>query len=95
MDRIKFNRLATEVANAFGTERQLLFKRSKKPHIVQPRHIMWLVANNNDIRICHIENFTRENGLDVHHSTVIRGIEKAKTLAKFDDRVSDLIDSLA
>jgi|DEB0MinimDraft_10_1074344.scaffolds.fasta_scaffold38776_1 chromosomal replication initiation ATPase DnaA len=94
MDRIKFNQLAAAVANAFGTDRQLLFKRSKKPHIVEPRHILWLVANKNDIRICHIENFTEENGLDVCHSTVIRGIAKAEKLAKFDDRVSSLIESL-
>lgn len=94
MDRVKFNSLAASVAKAFGTDVRLLFKRSKKPHIVQPRHVLWLVASRNDIRVCHIENFTEENGLEVCHSTVIRGIARAETLAKFDDRVSSLIDSL-
>ena len=94
MDRVKFNKLAGSVANAFGTNVRTLFKRSKKPHIVQPRQVLWLAASKNDIRICHIENFTKENGLEVCHSTVIRGIERAEKLAKFDERISDIINTL-
>ena len=94
MDRVKFNNLAKIIAKAFGTNKQLLFERSKQAHIVQPRHILWLVASKNNIRPCRIEAFTKENGLNVCHSTVTRGIDRAKLLVKTDERVQELVESL-
>ena len=52
MSRIKFNQLADDVAKSFGTDRELIFKRSKKPTITQPRHILWLLADRHAIRPC-------------------------------------------
>ena len=40
MDRIKFNQLADDIANAYGTDRESLFERSKKQFDTQPRHLL-------------------------------------------------------
>jgi len=95
MDRVKFNSLASDVAKAFGTDKEVLFLRSKQPHIVHPRQVLWLTAKKNGMRLCLIENFTKENGLDVCHSTIIRGIRKAEELVDSDLRVYDLVEELS
>ena len=95
MDRIKFNQLADDVATAFGTDRSLIFKRSKKPIVTQPRHILWLLADRHSIRPCDSKGFTEENGLVVSSSTIIRGIDRAEQLIKFDKELNQIVKQLS
>ena len=94
MDRIKFNNIARIVSKSFGTTKSKLFEKSKEPHIVQPRHVLWLACMENGISQPSIRGFTEENGLKVHRTTVLRGIESAERLAKYDKRVETLIKSI-
>jgi chromosomal replication initiation ATPase DnaA len=95
MSRIKFNQLADDVAKSFGTDRDLIFKRSKKPAITQPRHILWLLADRHAIRPCSSWLFTSENGLEVSPSTIIRGIDRAEELIRFDKELNQIVKQLS
>lgn len=95
MDRIKFNQLADDIASAFGTDREMLFKKSKKPIITQPRHILWLLATRHNIRPCDTVGFTEENGLKVCPSTIIRGVDRAEELIKFDKELNQIVNQLS
>lgn len=95
MSRIKFNQLADDVASAFGTDREMLFKRSKKPRITQPRHLLWLLASRHNIRPCHTVGYTEENGLTVSPSTIIRGIDRAEELIRFDKELNQIVKQLS
>ena len=77
MDRFEFNQLVKAIAKAYYINAEKLFERSKKQHITQPRHILWYVCHKRGMRNVFIENFTEENGLEVNHSTIIRGISRA------------------
>tara|TARA_R110000851_G_scaffold318820_2_gene482872 strand:- start:151 stop:441 length:291 start_codon:yes stop_codon:yes gene_type:complete len=94
MDRVEFNRAAKTIAKAYGTQKSKLFERSKKPHIVEPRHLLWYVCDKNGMRNTYIENFTEENGLKVKHSTIIRGISRAVQVVKTNDLVRKLSEKL-
>lgn len=94
MDRIEFNKTADTIAQAYGTNKRKLFERSKKQHIVQPRHLLWYVCGKNGIPNAYIEAFTEENGLKVKHSTIIRGISRAEEIIKSNERVRNLSESL-
>ena len=94
MDRVKFNQLADDIANAYGTDRESLFERSKKQFDTQPRHLLWYVCSQKGIRNVFIEAFTSENGLNVKHSTITRGISRAEKIIKNNERVRKLSETL-
>ena len=94
MDRIKFNQLADDIANAYGTDRKRLFERSKRQFDTQPRHLLWYVCSKRGIPNVFIEAFTSENGLEVKHSTISRGISRAVTIIKNNERVRKLSETL-
>jgi len=94
MDKIKFNQLADDIASAYGKDRDLLFKRSKKQLDTQPRHLLWYVCKKKGIPNVFIETFTRENGLDVNHSTISRGISRAVTIIKNNEQARKLSETL-
>jgi len=94
MDRIKFNQLADDIANAYGTDRESLFERSKKQFNTQPRHLLWYVCSKRGIPNVFIEAFTSENGLEVEHSTISRGISRAITIIKKNEQARKLSEKL-
>jgi hypothetical protein len=94
MDRIKFNQLADDIANAYGTDRKRLFERSKRQFDTQPRHLLWYVCSKRGIPNVFIEAFTSENGLEVKHSTISRGISRAITIIKKNEQARKLSEKL-
>jgi hypothetical protein len=94
MDRVKFNQLADDIANAYGTDRSRLFERSKKQIDTQPRHLLWYVCSKRGIPNVFIESFTNENGLEVNHSTISRGISRAVTIIKRNEQARKLSETL-
>ena len=87
MDRIKFNQLADDIANAYGTD-------SKRQFDTQPRHLLWYVCSKRGIPNVFIEAFTSENGLEVKHSTISRGISRAVTIIKKNEQARKLSEKL-
>jgi peroxiredoxin len=69
MDRIKFNQLADDIANAY-------------------------VCSKRGIPNVFIEAFTSENGLEVKHSTISRGISRAVTIIKRNEQARKLSEKL-
>ena len=94
MDRIKFNQLADDIANAYGTDRKRLFERSKRQFDTQPRHLLWYVCSKRGIPNVFIEAFTSGNGLEVKHSTISRGISRAVTIIKKNEQARKLSEKL-
>ncbi len=94
MDRIKFNQLADDIANAYGTDRKRLLERSIRQFDTQPRHLLWYVCSKRGIPNVFIEAFTSENGLEVKHSTISRGISRAVTIIKKNEQARKLSEKL-
>ena len=94
MDRIKFNQVADDIANAYGTDRKRLFERSKRQFDTQPRHLLWYVCSKRGIPNVFIEAFTSENGLEVKHSTISRVISRWVTIIKRNEQARKLSEKL-
>lgn len=94
MNRHIFNDVLAQVSSAYGISEKAVFKRSKRPSVTEPRQVLWMIGYDKGLRISELRDFTNDEGLQIHQSTVIRGIERARKIADVDRRINDLALSI-
>jgi len=75
MKRQIFNQYVSLVTDLFRMETEDLFKKSKKRERVDARHMLYYLCATRPMRIRYIEEFMKENGYIITHSTIIHGIK--------------------
>lgn len=78
MKKETFDKILKNVIELCHVKREELFTKSKRMDLVQPRYLLYYVCHLENIRVGYIQKYMRENGLEVHHSTIIHGIKTAE-----------------
>lgn len=78
MKRETFNSILKSVLDLCHVKKEEFFTKSKRMDLVQPRHLLYYVCSLEGIRLGYIKKYMKENGYDVHHSTIIHGIKNAE-----------------
>tara|TARA_R110000751_G_scaffold134837_4_gene237421 strand:+ start:1582 stop:1881 length:300 start_codon:yes stop_codon:yes gene_type:complete len=75
MKRKIFNQYVSHVTELFRMDEEDLFKKSKKRERVDARHMLYYLCATRPMRIRYIEEFMKEKGYIITHSTIIHGIK--------------------
>jgi len=81
-----FNEYVDRVLRTFGIEKEELFTKSKRRDLVDARHLLYYLCYHRPMQIRYIQEYMRENGYEVGHSTIIHGIEQVS------DKISEDMD---
>jgi chromosomal replication initiation ATPase DnaA len=72
-----FNQYATKVAAIFNIPEEELFMKSKKRGHVDARHLLYYACSKRPMRVVYIQNYMKERGYDIGHTSILHGIQKA------------------
>jgi chromosomal replication initiation ATPase DnaA len=78
-----FNQYVEKVLDLFNMDRETLFSRTKKRHIVDARQLLYYLCYNRKIQCVTIKDFMLENGASIHHNSIANGIKNVKL--KFEE----------
>jgi|TARA_R100001369_G_scaffold331_2_gene870 chromosomal replication initiation ATPase DnaA len=95
MKKAIFDRYANAIAKEFNLTLEEMFSTSRKQHLVEARQMLYYLCRERPMRISSIQTYLKDNGLDIHHSTIIHGNKKAKELIKSDPDYSNLSERIS
>mgnify|MGYP003115015941 CR=1 FL=1 len=70
-----FKKYSKEIAELFRMDRTEIFKKSKRRECVDARHLLYFLCATRPMRIKYIEDYMRDEGYDISHSSIIHGIK--------------------
>ena len=80
-----FNQYATKIASLFNINEEEIFEKSKKRELVDARHLLYYVCSKRPMRVVYIQNYMKERGYSIGHTSILHGIQEASKRAA-DDR---------
>lgn len=73
-----FSEYASKVSKVFSLSPNELFTKNRRRDIVDARQLLYFLCSKTPIRIRYIQQYMKENGYEVGHSTIIHGIKKVE-----------------
>lgn len=89
-----FDSYAEPIAKQFHLSLDQMFDKSKRRDIVDARQMLYYLCMERPIRISYIQRFMNEQGLDVAHSTIIHGYNRAKGMVDKDPDFKNVVNKL-
>lgn len=80
-----FNQYATKVAALFKIPKEDLFIKTKKRENVDARFLLYYLCAKRPMRVKEIEKYMTDNGYELQHSSVVRGISVIEKRVEEDD----------
>jgi len=90
-----FDRYANAIAKEFDLTLEEMFSTSRKRNRVEARQMLYYLCRERPMRISSIQNYVKDSGLDIFHSTIIHGITKAKELIDSDPDYQNLTQRMS
>lgn len=87
-----FNYYASQIAQAFNISEGELFEKSKRREIVDARHMLYYACSQRPMRVVYIQNYMKERGYDIGHSSILHGIEMASNRTSVDKDYSRFVN---
>lgn len=94
MKKEVFTALMDVVATRFDLSPSQMLTKTKSRTIVDARQILWWVAKKRNIRVVAQQEYLKDMGFDVTHSTIIHGIKQAQKLIDADPDYKKLINDV-
>jgi|TARA_B100000073_G_C23443727_1_gene456416 chromosomal replication initiation ATPase DnaA len=79
-----FNKYAQKVAEVHNITTDKLFSKDKTRAVVDARHMLYFLCKKRPMKLTYIEQFMKESGYNIGHSSIIHGINAVE-----DDKVRD------
>tara|TARA_R110000787_G_scaffold252516_1_gene357974 strand:- start:2478 stop:2822 length:345 start_codon:yes stop_codon:yes gene_type:complete len=73
-----FSEYVSRVSDTYSLSPNELFIKSKRRDIVDARQLLYFLCSKTPIRIRYIQQYMKENGYEVGHSTIIHGIKRVE-----------------
>lgn len=89
-----FNRYAEEICDLFGITEEQLFEKSKVQNLVDARHLLYYLCNEEQMRIRYIQEYMERRGYNIGHSNIIYGIHSTKKKVEEDSDYAIVISKL-
>ena len=89
-----FNTYTDEVCKRFGVTKKELIEKSQNHEVVDARYMLYLLCSRSGMRISYIERSMKGIGHGITHSTIIRGIEKAKRIMIEDEGYTKIVTNI-
>lgn len=79
-----FNQYADKIVGMFDITKEELFSKTKRREIVDARHFLYYLCHKRPMSITYIQKYMSSNGYDVHHSSIVHGINSVSSRMKDD-----------
>ena len=88
----KFKYHLDSVLREYGITEQELFARTKRRISVDARQALFLLCRRDDLPISYIQQYFKNNGLEVSHSTIIHGTRRMRLVLAEDETMKEFFD---
>lgn len=82
------------IVKKFRTTKEELFQKNKRRDLVDARQLLYYLCLRRNISVRYIQEYMKENGYSVPHSTIIHGINQAKFRMDQDYDYEPIVKSL-
>jgi|VirMetMinimDraft_7_1064189.scaffolds.fasta_scaffold00524_4 chromosomal replication initiation ATPase DnaA len=89
-----FEAYTSVVCDRFNITEEDLFKKNKSRDVVDARYILYYMCHQRPMRIRYIQQYLKEKGYDIAHSSIIWGIKQITDLVETDSDYKSLIETL-
>lgn len=89
-----FNKYVEKVSSLFSITVDEFFSKSKKREIVDARQLVFYLCHQRLMKITYIKDYMLKSGLDIHHSTIIHGINAIKDKIDMDGDYISIINRI-
>ena len=86
-----FNQYVDRVIDLFRIDREVLFSKCKKRHVVDARQLLYYLCHNRQIKFIIIKKFMADNGASVFHNSIANGIDNIKSKLEEDKDYQTII----
>ena len=79
-----FNKYVEKVSKLFSVSKEEFFSKTKKREIVDARQMVYYLCSRRHINISYIQKYMKENNYEIHHPSIIKGIQRIEEKTKED-----------
>jgi|TARA_R110001632_G_scaffold29145_3_gene77540 chromosomal replication initiation ATPase DnaA len=90
-----FNEYAGKVLDLFQITEKELFAKSRKTRHVDARYFLYYLCYHRPMKIHYIQEYMKDNGYDVGHSSIIHGISRVEKKITEDADIKNIIKDIA
>jgi chromosomal replication initiation ATPase DnaA len=89
-----FDRYTDLVCKRFDISREMLFSKTKKREIVDARQLLFFLCYNRPMSMAYIQKFMLKGGLNIAHTSIIKGIRNIEDKLKYDEDYISVVTNL-
>jgi len=89
-----FKKYAEQISNHFELGEGEIFQKSKRRDIVDARQLLYYMCSNRPMRLRYIQEYMKQNGYDIAHSSILHGIDVVKKRLVQDEDYEWLISKV-
>lgn len=89
-----FGQYADRISDLFRISKSDLFSKNKRRDLVDARQLLYYLCYKRPMALIYIQNYMKDNGYDISHSTIIHSISVVEKRIKDDKDYASVVNSL-
>jgi chromosomal replication initiation ATPase DnaA len=94
MNKHIFQSYIDNITQYYGISQKQLFSGGKDYESVEPRQLFYFLCNKKGIPVVTIQKFLNKNNYSIHHSNIVRGIERMNSKIEANEEYKKIIPLL-
>ena len=89
-----FNHFIKSITKLFNITEDEMFAQSKKRSVVDARQLLYFLCALRDMRYSTTQEYLKERGVDVSHTTIIHGVKQMQLRMNEDKDIASIINTI-
>ncbi len=89
-----FAQYADSIVKLFRIDKAELFSKNKRRDLVDARQLLYYLCYKRPMALIYIQNFMKENGYDISHSTIIHSIKSVEKRLMEDRDYASVVNNI-
>lgn len=89
-----FSQYADAIVKLFRIDKAELFSKNKRRDLVDARQLLYYLCHKRPMALIYIQNFMKDNGYDINHSTIIHSIKAVEKRLMEDRDYASVVNNI-
>lgn len=89
-----FGQYADSVVKLFRIDKAELFSKNKRRDLVDARQLLYYLCFKRPMALIYIQNFMKENGYEISHSTIIHSVKAVERRLMEDRDYASVVNNI-
>lgn len=89
-----FGQYADSIVKLFRIDKAELFSKNKRRDLVDARQLLYYLCFKRPMALIYIQNFMKENGYEISHSTIIHSVKAVERRLMEDRDYASVVNNI-